>query len=567
MAADLLHPRRLTSVVGMIACALLLALHAVATPTIRTDIGLGGAVVDGRFTAARIVLAGLPAAVAGRLVVEQQVGNAWKGSATVRLDVQSGTFDNGPLDVALPLHDALNPLTFYLFDSAGALLASSEVDLRTQRRLEPFPVMCATAVIPAEDGIVSVSPADLGDDWWSYDPVSRLWLAAAPSQDALRAIGQWVLAGGSLVLLTGEDFFRLDTPRMRELLPISDPQLITDGQGTLRLTGRLKPSAFEILSHMSLPLAYSWPYGAGHVTAVTLASTALDAVDFEALLPHLDDAAILTLEDSTTALLQDTPVSHPSHLIAVLLVVGGMLWFSVAVRVSRYRRKPAIGWVLLGIACFSVLSGLTSHRGNQYTVAYSLDTTLSVQTLFDLDLYCWATLGFDGGDRRFLDPFPGLPLLRVPESLHGLQFDVASSEYEIHLTLQPNEMRTLRTYGASSWPLCLSAEGTGVSIENHGAALGNRVAALIRHGRIYPIDPIASGAHYYQLRQAHDPETYSGPFEEIIRAIDAQFSFLARDWVLAIDEREELVDHDALTEKVRHLEIRLIGGDVLDVDS
>ena len=553
----------------MMACALLLALHAAASPTIRTDIGLGGAVVDGRFTAARVVLAGLPAPVSGRLVVEQQIGNAWRGSATVRLDVQTGRFDNGPVDFALPLHDALNPLTFYLFDVAGNLLAAEEVDLRTQRRLEPFPVICATALIPAEEGIVTVSPADLGDDWWSYDPVSRLWLAAPPSQDALRAIGQWVLAGGSLVVLTGEDFFRLDTPHLRELLPISDPQLMTDVEGAPRLTGNLKPSAFSVPGRTALPLAYSWPYGAGHVTAVSLSSSALEAVDFEALLPHLDDASILSLEDPTTALLQNTPVSRPSHLIAILLVVGGMLWFSVATRLSHYRRKPAIGWVLLGIACLSVLSGLTSHRGNRYLLGYSLDTILHVQTFDGLSLYCLATLGFDGGDRRFIDPLPGLPLLRVPDSLHALQFDVSSSEHEIHFTLQPNEMRALRTYGTSSWPLSLSADAdsNAVAIANHGAALGRRVAAVIRHGRLYPIGTIASGTHYYELRQGQDPETYNGLFEEIVRAIDAQFSFLARDWVLAIDEREQLVDHGDLTEKVRHLEIRLIGGEVLDVGS
>ena len=567
MAGDLLFARKMQFSIGLALCTAVCALQVLASPTIDVDIGLGGVVLDGRFAPCEIALSGLPDPMTGALVAEQQIGNAWKGAAIIRLELAAGWLDNGSRNIALPIQDALNPLSFRLLDASGALLAVREVDLRPQRRLEPFPVACSSEPIAAEEDIVNVHPEDLPLDWWSYEAVSRLWLAAPPSPDAQRAIAQWVLAGGSLVVLTGEGFFRLDTPLLRELLPISDPQVFTDPVGTLRLSGRLKPSASEILSRDGLPLAYSWPYGAGHVTALTVSSAALGAVDYDALLPQLHAASLLSLQDATAALLANTKVSRPSHLIAVLIVGGGMLWFSVATRWSRARGKPAIGWVLLGVLCFSVLSGLMSNRGNHYILTYTLNTSLYVQTVGGVTLHCLATLGFDGGARSFADQAAALPLFDIPESLHGLQFDADVGDEELHLTLQPNELRALRTYGASDWPLSFAASDLDVAIDNHGSLLGKRVSLLIRRGLLYEIPAIESGSRQYELEGGLDPEGYTGPLQDIVRAIDAQFAFHARDWLLAIDEREKLVDHGELIEKVRYLEVHLIGGDVVHDES
>jgi len=567
MAAEVSFTRKILLSVGLAVCMSFLALPASGSPTIAADIGIGGAVVDGRFAPCVVTLTGLPSLVYGTLVVEQQVGNAWKGSAIIRLDLAEGWLDNGSWSLALPLHDPLNPLSFYFFDATGALLAAHDVDLRSQRRLEPFPVACSSIPIAAEEGVVTIHPEDLPADWWSYEAVSRLWLAAPPPPSAEHAIGQWVLAGGSLIVLTGADFFRLDTPLLRELLPISDPEILSEPSGALRLTGRLKPSAAEIMTRDGLPLAYSWVYGAGHVTVLTLSADALEPADFEALLPQLHAASLLSLGTATATLLANTPVSRPSHLIAVLLVVGSLLWFAVATRWSEARRTPAIGWVLLGVLCLSVLSGFLSNRGNRYILSYTLHTTLSVQAFDGLSLYHLATLGFDGGQRTFAEQTAGFPLVDVPESLHGLQFDTAFRGETLFLTLQPNELRTMRSYGSSEWPLSFSATDLDVRVDNHGSRLGNRASLFIRRGLLYDIATIEPGTSRFDLQDGRDPEAYTGPLQEIVRAIDAQFSLHARDWLLVIDERESLVDHGQLTEKVRYLEVRVIGGDLIDASS
>ncbi|MBU0596294.1 hypothetical protein KJ567_06395 [Candidatus Bipolaricaulota bacterium] len=554
--------------VGVAVCTSAFAPEALASPSIGVDIGLGGMVVDERFAPCVVSLSGLTDPVLGTLIVEQQVGNAWKGSALIRLELAEGWLDNGSWSLALPLYDPLNRVSFSLLDASGDVLAIHDVDLRPQRRLDSFPVACSILPLPAEEGIVNVHPEDLPLDWASYEAVSRLWLAAPPSPDAQRAIAQWVLAGGALVVLTGEDFFRLDTPLLRELLPISDPQLTSDPSGAFRLTGHLRPSASEIASRDGQqPLAYSWPYGAGHVTVLTASAASLEPVDFASLLPQLHSAALLSLGAATETLLANTTVSRPSHLIAVLIIVGGVAWLSVATRWSRRRGRPAIGWVLLGVLCLSVLSGFMSNRGNRYILTYTLNTTLSVQTSYSSTLHCLATLGFEGGARSFALSATGLPLADVPDSLHGLRFDITAEADMLHLTLQPNELRTLRTYGASQWPLSFAAGDSDVTIDNHGSRLGKRVSLVIRRGLLYHIAAIEPGSRQYELEGGQDPETYTGPLQEIVRALDAQFAFHARDWLLAIDEHETLVDHGELLEKVRYLDIHLIGGDVVHGES
>jgi len=567
MAADVSHTRRVLSFVGLAALALMIALPASAEPRLRADIGFAGAVVDGRFAPARLAITGLPTPMSGTLVAEQQVGNAWKGSALIRLELDTGPLQDGTVELTLPIHDTLNPLSLFLYDSAGDLVAGDEIDLRTQRRIAPFPVVCCRSNIPTEDGAVIVKPEDLSEDWWAYDGLSRLWLAAAPSDASLRAISQWVLAGGSLILLTGADFYRLDSPLFRELLPISNPALQADQEGRLRLSGSLKPSAFSIVGDDGLPSAYAWPYGAGYVTAVTFSAASLDTTALSGLLPQLPEASLFSLQETTSTLLQNTPVTRPSHLIAVLLIVGSIASFSVATRWSRARGKAAIGWVVIGVVCLSVLSGLMSNRRNQYILSYTINTTLYVQTIHGFALHGLATLGFEGGERTFADSLPGFPLTDVPDTLHDVQLDVSASQDEIRFTLEPNELRTLRTCGADTWPLDLQTNDADATILNHGEKLGTRACFVIHAGRLYKTPAVQPGTQTYVLHEGQDPEAYRGPLEALVRTMDTHFSFHARDWLLTIDEREALVDHGPLTEKVRYLDVRLIGGDVNDVES
>ena len=567
MAADVSHTRRVLSCLGAAALALMAALPASAEPRLRADVGFAGAIVDGRFAPVRLAITGLPTPISGTLVAEQQVGNAWKGSALVRLELDAGPFQDGIVDLTLPIHDTLNPLSLFLYDTDGSLVASDEIDLRTQRRIAPFPVVCSRSTIPTEDGAVIVKPGDLSEDWWAYDGLSRLWLAAAPSDAALRAISQWVLAGGSLVLLTGADFYRLDSPLFRELLPISNPSLQADQQGQLFLSGSLKPSAFSIVGADGMPSAYAWPYGAGHVTALTFSAARLDAIGLSELLPQLPEASLFSLRETTSTLLQNTPVTRPSHLIAVLLVVGSIASFSVATRWSHARGKASIGRVLTGVVCLSVLSGFLSNRHNQYILTYTINTTLHVQTSLGFSLHSLATLGFEGGKRTFADSLPSFPLTDVPNVLHDVELDVSASQDEINLTLQPNELRTLRTCGSDTWPLALETSDAGATILNHGETLGTRACFVIHAGRLYKTPAVEPGTQTYVLRDGQDPEGYRGPLETLVRSLDARFSFHARDWLLTIDEREALVNHGQLTEKVRYLDVRLIGGDVNDAES
>lgn len=208
-----------------------------------------------------------------------------------------------------------------------------------------------------------------------------------------------------------------------------------------------------------------------------------------------------------------------------------------------------------------------STRRNQYILSYTINTTLYVQTIHGFALHSLATLGFEGGRRTFADSLLNLPLTDVPSSLHDVRLDVIASEEEIHFTLAPNELRTLRTCGADTWPLDLQTSDAQATILNHGATLGTRACFVIHSGRLYKTPAVEPGTQSYELRDGQDPEAYTGPFEELVRSIDARFSFHSRDWLLAIDERQSLVNHGQLTEKVRYVDVRLIGGDVNDVES
>ncbi len=155
------------------------------------------------------------------------------------------------------------------------------------------------------------------------------------------AISQWVLAGGSLVLLTGTDFYRMDLPALRNLLPLSDPVLTVSDLGTSYLTGSHEGATIEILSEEGFPLLIQSAYGAGHVALVTINARSMSVEKLESIATEVTPSQLITLRDSTEHILgAQTVVTLDSLLV---LAIGGLLGVVVCTSAFIGRRNPKAG--------------------------------------------------------------------------------------------------------------------------------------------------------------------------------------------------------------------------------
>ena len=545
-----------------LAFSLCASCNAVGEPSLDVRIGFDGRTVPGQFAPCVVSVSGLAEPVDATLVVEQRVGTAWKGASIARRDLASGRIAGGDVVAPLPIYDPLNPVRFTLVDSTGALLADTEVDLREGRRTEPFPVVCASGAFVPEPGSAATTPADLPIHWWAYEAVSRLWLAAPVSTPAREAIAEWVLAGGVLILFSGADFYHVDSALTRELMPIADPHVIQDSDGTHRLTGRLKASSDVLLRRADEPLAVARPYGAGHVVLVTVSAPALTATESSALLAHLRTASIVSLSDLTDDLLAQTPVGGPSHLMLTVLIVAavGGLW--LLLRRARRGDRPAIGWATVLFVALAVWSGFLSNRANQRATFHSFITSLHVETSFGIDAIFHSFASLIATEHTVPDARPGITARTIPVDPEGRSYASLASDGSLRLTVEPIDIRSLRSYGTSTLPVRFAASHDRVEIENDGVDIGTGLALFVRDGRIYLLPRIPTGTLAVALEEGQAIEAYDGEHRALLLALDERFPLQEHVLLLTIDVQEDVFEWPQGREKVRHLSVRLIEGGI-----
>ncbi|MEA3238748.1 MAG: hypothetical protein U9Q94_03080 [Candidatus Bipolaricaulota bacterium] len=186
---------------------------------------------------------------------------------------------------------------------------------------EPFIVTAGDFPAPVTPDTVQVDETHLPTKWLSYDGVRSLWigrtvgdLTAAQEE----AIYRWTSAGGITVIFTGRDFFRLDSPLVRDIIPFTNPR-ITDGKD---LVGDLRSGAEVVLRGST-----------GELLLVTLDVFSLSEAQHTQLADLVPSAALVDLSNVTASMLVQIPLTLSGYPTAIAIVA--VLLTAVVVVFSR----------------------------------------------------------------------------------------------------------------------------------------------------------------------------------------------------------------------------------------
>ncbi|MBN1858845.1 hypothetical protein JW848_06535 [Candidatus Bipolaricaulota bacterium] len=393
------------------------------------DVGLGGMFVPGLPTPVTLSVEQQGILLdSGEWVLEQQIGDPWRGEATMRYRFPA---ERTELKIVVPIYDFTYPLSIHLFgpDGDSSPLAETTLNLRSLRVSKPYSLTIGAWPrinrLHGEDAwVADVAVADLPVRWWAYVGISSIWLGTTTSAipgGVWEAIERWVLAGGRLVLTTGTSFYLVDSPEMRRLLPIRSPSLVGG-----RLCGDLKPGAQvwdgdrdrdwdwesdsdtephesegettrspEIGTNSDLAFRSDGGSAGSDVDAVTIVSQDYGAgrvilVDRRA--DELPDDVVLELLATLDEIPYETPTEwlsgtgdlgalgvqrpgYPTTILVALAILGGLLWSVFGVRLAGWKRLLGLGIVL---SILTVWSGLHVNIRNQAMTVYAEKTALYV---------------------------------------------------------------------------------------------------------------------------------------------------------------------------------------------
>ena len=302
---------------------------------IDVSIGFSGYFVPERIAPLRVTLLGIDPGFGGSLRVSEEVGNAWRGEAATSICIP---IDGGSAryEEAIPIYDFSHPLRVLLLDERRHVVAQQEVPLRDKWRSEPFVLLAGGFPPSAVPDAVQISETELPTKWLSYEGVASVWLgrtAYEMTTEQQEAIYRWTSAGGRTVLFTGSDFFRIDSPLMRSLLPLSDPHL---ADGRILLGDTRSGGQVLLRDSTGTPLVISRRFGAGEVFLVTIDAFSLSPEEYAKLRDIVPGAALLDLSDLTASLLEQTPLVRPGYPTAI--GIAAVLLLSLVVIVSHVRK-------------------------------------------------------------------------------------------------------------------------------------------------------------------------------------------------------------------------------------
>ena len=535
-----------------------------AATTFEVVVGLGDHVVPGRLAPIRLTFTGLPGDAA-RLRVLQDVGNAWRGETTMSFEVPLVLSDAGDCEEVFPLYDVAFPLRIELLSANGRVLAQKEVELRSKKEDEPFPVVVGAFSTPFADQSVLLSPAELPRDWSAYAAAESVWIGRTRDgldADRWDALARWVLSGGTLVVFTGGDFFLLDAPRLRDLLPIANPILTEREDGTRALTGDLRGDAAVLLSKEGVPWLVAARYGGGSVLFVSTDAFSQDREEFAEIRGHVPPARALSLVEATSDLLDRQPIDHPDAWVAVLLV--GLAVISLSSLVARREWRPSMGLALLGVFGFLVLAScLYTDPQRVGSDIYRTDTRLSVYSSLGISVSCSALFSSSRRPAEAEVRLDSAPFEPLPRSFESGSYDLSYSEGIARMELAPGERRLLATQEAA--PARLQARLTGDEEVRLTSRLPRRIAdALLlidgeafllpaiepREATVYLGSPLPSGMVHLGVE--------GGPLERLLAAAARTLPLDRGAWLVAGEVTEMRRAGDGARTRVRDVSLYVV---------
>jgi len=525
-------------------------------------IGIGGYVSRWSYAPVRVTISGLTHPVEGRIRLVQLIGNPAEDPDHVEDLLYAGKLADRTYEATVPIYDPLNPVKIEVEDEEGDVIASSEVDLRLKRRVGAFPAVCGIFLVPADDAVL-IDRSELPRDWWGFDAVRELWIGGAgATEDAWTTIGEWVTAGGSLVLFTGADFYRLDTPAVRKLLPISDPHLVTGPDGTEYLAGDLKGGARVSLTRNGIPILIIGRSAAGSAALVTVRPEELTEAEVAAIGARVPPARSLSAAPVAEAILRGTTVDRPSFLAALFLVSAVLASFLAFARGLERRPSAATAALFLAIAALTVSAGLYINRNKQPVKLYSIKLELSIENLFGIKVGLYALYATGDGPVSLVQDEGSFPVQSPLLSLAAASFDSESEPRATRIDLLAQERRDLAYYGRSSSSIAFTVGSDSASITNRsGEPIDGGL--LVVGGLGYPLPVIPSGTGRVALSNGREIGLYESgraALDLVVHRFEDRFGLDSGTWLITLQEGERIELEGGSARKVRDVRIRFIAG-------
>ncbi len=358
---------------GLMTVALVSA-SALAQPHIENiELGFNGRFLPGTFTPIAVTLSSTETAWDLTLEVSQEIQKFPEHYVVERLQVPVSLSPRARKTISLdfPIDSVSTPLQIKLLDGTRELARST---LEVRELWSETPLILGIAI----DQMPSLELIELGRlprRWTSYDGVGRIiWGRADPARlntEQRRALQGWLVRGGELVILSGENWYEQSSPWWTQLLPITDERVVRhpfQGQEVLWLEGTPRAGTRVSLTYQERPLVWERPVGNGKVVLVAIADL---PEDMELATPP---ARRQTTEDDIVIAkaLETLTVPFPSRevigALLMLFVIG--VWLSEALA-RRWRRMPlAVGVMALVVS--GVLYGYQHSPGFSKEL-YSVD--------------------------------------------------------------------------------------------------------------------------------------------------------------------------------------------------
>jgi len=532
-----------------------------AQTQLSVSLGFENRTTPGRYAPVTIEVQNLATSESAQLQSIQPVGNEWRGEAEMRIELAQAIQSDGEYTRVLPVYDPANPITFELLSSTGEVLATAELDLRDGFRAGPYPVYDRTLPRFDEEAAL-VDVATLPRDWWAYDSAESVWIASALSDESWDALTRWVLAGGSLVVLTGSDFYRMDTPALRALLPVDEPTLAVSSSGASYLSGTFDVDTVVVESDEGFPLLIQAQSGAGTVSLVTVRAGTLSTPQLADIAERVPTASLMQLDEVADALLGAEHVTTLSKAALLLLIGLGIAVVIAATILGRWKERWGWGAMGMGAVLLSVLSGIISNPAKQVVDVYIYNTQVSVITRVGIELV--ASSLYSRTDQPFQQAHAGglMPILALPRSLRGVDsYSVSTGAGATAMSILSGEVRSWHAYAPCATLVHVHREdANSVQISNY---LGFEHAWMVIDGHVYPLDVLQEGTHTYPVMDSLGRlptfigEARGGPDEPVARILDAVRSRIPIQegvWLVAGSIREE-TSIDGVAEKVRDLSL------------
>ncbi len=338
------------------------------------ELGFNGRFFPGAFTPLAITLSSGSAAQMLTLEVSQEIREFTERRAVERLQIvinlAPGTRKIISFD--FPIYSVSTPLQIRLLRGTQELVRSA-LEVREFWSETPLSLGVAVAQMPS---VELIELEKLPKRWTSYEGVGRIfWGRADParlSAEQRRALQGWLVRGGELIVLSGENWYEQASPQewWTQLLPITDGRIVRrefNGQEIFWLEGELRAGARVKFTYQERPLAWERPVGNGKVVLVALAALPreLELTPLSSRQTTEDDLVIVK---ALEALMVPMPSRELIGALLLLFVIGVGLGGAFA---ARWGKAP-LG---VGIAAL-VLAGVLfwyQHSPEFSSEKYSVD--------------------------------------------------------------------------------------------------------------------------------------------------------------------------------------------------